>query len=96
MKSPREGSARKEGRQLVPRAWVRESTRSYVDTTDPAFGYGYYWWIGKRDGTFWARGYGGQLIAVAPTQRAVVVVASDPEQRPDTPRRLELVLRALG
>ena len=85
-----------ESGQLVPRAWVDESTQSYVDTDDPAFGYGYYWWIRKDTKTYWARGYGGQMIIVAPAKDAVIVAASDPEQRPDTPRLAQLVLRALG
>ena len=84
-----------EGRQLVPKRWVRESTRSYVATTAPGFGYGFYWWIGEATGSYWARGYGGQTIAVAPEQRAVVVALSDPAQEPDTPRLVRVLLGAL-
>jgi CubicO group peptidase (beta-lactamase class C family) len=84
------------GEQLVPEAWIRDSTRSQVATDDPAFGYGYYWWIGADTGAAWARGYGGQVIAVAPRERAVVVVGSDPANRPDTVRLVnELVLPEL-
>jgi CubicO group peptidase (beta-lactamase class C family) len=85
-----------DGQQLVPEKWLAESTRSYVETTDPAFGYGYYWWIGKENDAYWARGYGGQLIAVVPDRRAVVVVASDPSQAPDTERLMQLIVRGLG
>jgi CubicO group peptidase (beta-lactamase class C family) len=84
------------GDQLVPEAWITESTRSQVATDDPAFGYGYYWWVGADTGVAWARGYGGQVIAVAPRERAVVVVGSDPANRPDTVRLVnELVLPEL-
>src|SRR3974390_3068536 len=37
------------GHQIVPSAWVRESTQSYSQTlTDlgPGVGYGYRWWVG--------------------------------------------------
>ena len=84
------------GKQVVPQKWIDESTRSHVATDDPAFGYGYYWWIGAKTGAAWARGYGGQVIAVSPRERAVVVVGSDPAERPDTVRLVnELVLPEL-
>jgi CubicO group peptidase (beta-lactamase class C family) len=84
------------GEQVVPQQWIEESTRNHVATDDSAFGYGYYWWIERKTGAAWARGYGGQVIAVAPRQRAVVVIGSDPAQRPDTVRIVnELVLPEL-
>jgi CubicO group peptidase (beta-lactamase class C family) len=68
-------------RQLVPRAWVEESTRSSSDTG--SCGYGYMWWVaaGGRslpgvylpDGSFWAWGTRGHYLVVIPAFNLVVV-----------------------
>ena len=74
-------------RQLVPGAWVRESTQSYSDAyadRGPGLGYGYMWWIGfLRDmgaptvkvppGTFEAMGAEGQYAFVIPAYDLVIV-----------------------
>ena len=84
------------GRQLVPASWVRRSTAPHVDTDQPQIRYGYYWWIGDSTNTYAAFGYGGQVIAVAPRERAVVVWTSDPSSPPDTGSLLgDLLLPAL-
>lgn len=66
-----------EGRQVVPAAWVRESTTSHSATDRPARGYGYMWWTLPEDGfgksAALASGYGGQLLAVIPGKRLVMV-----------------------
>jgi CubicO group peptidase (beta-lactamase class C family) len=62
------------GEQVVPEAWVMESTRPHgrVD-------YGYLWWYLPQE---WggpalnALGYGGQLISIVPDANAVIVVGS--------------------
>jgi CubicO group peptidase (beta-lactamase class C family) len=74
-------------RQIVPRAWVRESTQSYSEAF-PAFetgyGYGYLWWIGfptnnaaptviVPPGTFAAMGAEGQYAFVIPAYDLVFV-----------------------
>jgi CubicO group peptidase (beta-lactamase class C family) len=63
------------GRQLVPRAWVADSTR--VDTrTDPSPRFQYCWWTGPGTGPpadFWAQGNHGQFIYVAPSRDLVLV-----------------------
>jgi CubicO group peptidase (beta-lactamase class C family) len=63
------------GRQLIPQAWVDESTR--VDTTsDPSPSYQYLWWVTPRDGQpshFSARGNLGQYIYVVPEQNLIMV-----------------------
>jgi CubicO group peptidase (beta-lactamase class C family) len=70
-----------EGRQLVPEVWVRESTKPQTSTDHlvPGGGYGYEWWTTTVDGdpAFSALGMGGQLIAVVPSRRVVVVVSCD-------------------
>ncbi|MDP9365725.1 MAG: beta-lactamase family protein [Chloroflexota bacterium] len=62
------------GRQVVPRAWVEESTRVHaaVGPAAAATGYGYFWWVGEG-GHFAARGNHGQLIFVAPDKGLVIV-----------------------
>jgi CubicO group peptidase (beta-lactamase class C family) len=82
-------------RQLVPEAWVRESTSAHVRTDDPDVGYGYLWWTGDATHTYAALGYGGQAVVVAPRERAVVAVTADAENPPDTARLVELILPAL-
>jgi len=59
------------GRQVVPQAWVEESTRADV-STDPARGYQYFWWVGEA-GHYSARGNHGQYIFVAPEKDLVIV-----------------------
>ena len=67
------------GRQIVPAAWVRESTTKQVAIPD-GFAYGYLWWVstgplstGPHKG-FLAVGFGGQMIAVLPRLDLVVVM----------------------
>ena len=66
-----------EGRQVVPAAWVRESTTPHAATDRPARGYGYMWWTLPEDGfgkgAALASGYGGQLLAIVPGKRLVMV-----------------------
>lgn len=75
------------GRQIVPRAWVRESTQSYSQAfpeLESGLGYGYLWWIGFPSnngaplvnvppGTFAAIGAEGQYAFVIPAHDLVIV-----------------------
>jgi CubicO group peptidase (beta-lactamase class C family) len=63
-----------EGRQLISRGWVEESTRPDA-TTDPSSGYQYFWWVDTPDGKnhFSARGNYGQYTYVAPEKDLVIV-----------------------
>jgi hypothetical protein len=61
-----------EGRRIVSKAWIRDSTRSRVMATE-SLRYGYQWWI-PPSGGYDARGYGGQLLWVLPKQRLVIVM----------------------
>jgi CubicO group peptidase (beta-lactamase class C family) len=72
-----------EGRQIVPRGYVRASPREQVETGyspagSPA-GYGYLWWTRKVEGyrAFYAAGYGGQFIYVIPELNLVAVIVSE-------------------
>jgi len=68
------------GEQIVPRSWVRESTRNQIgelSSRDLEFlnaRYGYQWWI--FDGAYAAIGVGGQLIFVIPDLDFVAVITS--------------------
>jgi CubicO group peptidase (beta-lactamase class C family) len=66
------------GRQVIPRTWVRAST--HVQTaTDFENPYGYFWWIdGEAAHRFYAFGNYGQYIYVAPDADTVIVrIGSD-------------------
>ena len=72
--------------QLVPAAWVADSTRLHVPAADlhgpfrnGPLGYGYYWWIPETRtapawaGSFLASGQFGQYILVLPALDTVIV-----------------------
>jgi CubicO group peptidase (beta-lactamase class C family) len=65
-------------RQIVSNAWVRESTVPRTTSRWSERQYGYGWWIRTLADTpvFYAWGYGGQFIFVAPSVRTVAVVTS--------------------
>jgi CubicO group peptidase (beta-lactamase class C family) len=66
------------GRQIVPQAWVEQSTRKHIETSRAMFntaekdGYGYFWWMNGFGG-YAAHGYGGQFIFVLPESDVVAV-----------------------
>lgn len=62
------------GKQLIPREWIRESVRKQVE--NGCFGYGYLFWRGEHasyrmDGKF------GQLSIVIPDKNAVISTAAE-------------------
>jgi len=71
------------GRQVVPAAWVRESTEPHVAASSVGRGgelaYGYLWWIPATrktapwSGSFMASGQFGQFILVLPAIDTVIV-----------------------
>lgn len=71
-----------EDKQVVPAAWVAESTRQHSlvvppDASDrPAVGYGYLWWLREQAGypSFMAVGYAGQFAYVIPDLDLIVVM----------------------
>ena len=79
------------GKQLIPAAWVAQSTTSYSPATSEVgklrCGYGYLWWteLDKRQlegadlpaGSFSARGSGGHYILVVPAWDLVIVHRMD-------------------
>ena len=84
------------GRQLVPRDWVRETTRAFTPVTemnppqrrDGPFGYGYLWWVwdgpwnaGAYRGAYTGLGAVGQHITVLPALDLVVAHKTRPGGR---------------
>ena len=63
-------------RRVLPAGWVKDATTRHAQTTSPAWGYGYQWWITNRGGVdVWAgRGFGGQYLVVIPSRDIVGVV----------------------
>jgi len=70
-----------DGRQIVPAAWVRESTTPHSATDRPGRGYGYMWWtLPENDfgkGAALASGYDGQQVAIIPSKHLVLVQTAD-------------------
>jgi CubicO group peptidase (beta-lactamase class C family) len=82
-----------DGRQIVPRDWVRQSTRAYTPRTemnperrrDGPFGYGYLWWVFDNPdlpdvyrGAYTGLGAVGQHILVMPALDLVVAHKTEP------------------
>jgi CubicO group peptidase (beta-lactamase class C family) len=92
-------------RQIIPAAWVRESTQPY-STTNRRTGYGYLWWtmaptgpsrVEAPLGTYWAEGNGGQIVFVVPAYDVVVVhVAREGSRQVRISAGLRLIERVLA
>ena len=71
--------------QVIPAAWVRESTTAYSQT-DRNARYAYLWRVRPSDetgpGVFMGIGYGGQVIAVIPSAHLIAVQTIDLRQHP--------------
>lgn len=68
-----------QNRQVVPQAWVEESTQALSEVVDmkPFDAYGYLWWVDRDDGVVWADGWGGQFMIVDARRHLVVVSRND-------------------
>jgi CubicO group peptidase (beta-lactamase class C family) len=81
------------GKQIVPRSWVKESTSVHTPRTEmnPArhrsgpFGYGYLWWVfdnpalpKEYEGAYTGLGAYGQQILVMPRLDLVIVHKTEP------------------
>lgn len=73
--------------QVVPSAWLDESTTRYSDVEAGLYeGYGYQWWLDEDFDTVWADGWAGQYLLVDRANELVMV------SRNDTGRRLGEIL----
>ena len=67
------------GSQIVPKAWVEESTAAHNGGQYDIYGsYGYQWWVKSFGGydAYFANGHGGQYIIVVPELELVTVITS--------------------
>ena len=62
------------GHQIVPAAWVEESTADHV--ADPQHEYGYLWWLDRADGYAYMAGLYGQTAVVDPGKDIVAVITA--------------------
>jgi CubicO group peptidase (beta-lactamase class C family) len=85
------------GKQVVPAAWVRRSTREHTGVGAPGQGYGYQWWVqdGPRGKAYAALGYGGQAIVVLPALDLVVVLTTVPRGETDARAIIRMILPAV-
>lgn len=69
-----------DGAQVVSRDWLDRAFRPVTASPWSGLGYGYGWFLGRASGQDYAlaRGYGGQVIAVAPSLGLTVAITSDP------------------
>jgi CubicO group peptidase (beta-lactamase class C family) len=73
------------GTAILPPMWIADSWRVRVTRSYRGFRYGYLWWIEDFGGhrTYFAWGYGGQMLFVVPTLDLVAVMTSSLTNRPD-------------
>jgi CubicO group peptidase (beta-lactamase class C family) len=64
------------GRPVLPDGWIEQATRKQVGFGNKPNGYGYQWWTGKDD-LYWGSGIFGQLLAVDPERKLVVVMLAN-------------------
>ena len=72
-----------EGRRVLSEDWIRTSWTPQAPSPWSGNMYGYGWWIRESRGhpLYFAWGYGGQMVFVAPDLRLTVVMTSDPTAR---------------
>jgi CubicO group peptidase (beta-lactamase class C family) len=100
-----------DGKQIVPRKWILESTRPYVSES-PYFEYGLYWWYRSQNDLPWwkepgegtlkeydkviALGYGGQYIFIIRDLNLVInTTASDYGNGPKARSKVPMVIEEL-
>lgn len=65
------------GRQIIPQAWLEESTQTHSRWKKRNLNYGYLWWIiDEAEHSFAALGDGGNALYVNPQKNCVVAIAS--------------------
>ena len=86
------------GTNIIPTAWVLESTTSYSDAGGGS-GYGYFWWINDWPGVsephYTAKGALGKNLVVFPSKELVVVYMNHTDYPDDSTSVPEAELRRL-
>ncbi len=80
------GGGRWRGRQIVPQAWIAQSTHRHVENAWGRSGYGYFWYRGGLiSGQHVVRGsgYGGQEILVLPDDDLAITILAGNYNDPD-------------
>jgi len=75
-----------QGKQIVPAAWIAESTVASAPKFTGEMGYGYQWWMpaGAKPGVFHAQGVYGQYIYIDKNRNVVIATnAADKQFRAD-------------
>jgi CubicO group peptidase (beta-lactamase class C family) len=75
-----------DGQQIIPVEYVQASIRPY-NKTHQGIGYGYCWYLPRYHGydSFWAIGFGGQIIACFPDLDVVVAMTAQPDEDAPSP-----------
>ena len=68
------------GITVLSEGWVAQSFEQQTRSRWSGLGYGFGWFLGRSEGTDYAlaRGYGGQIICVAPNVGLTLAITSDP------------------
>ncbi len=92
----RQGGRSLDGKQIVPEAWVRES--SNYDKARGGGSRGYMWphWGGVESGNYTAAGFGHQRVGVAPSMNLVGVRFGNDPVDTVSPAEWEAVMDAVG
>lgn len=64
-----------DGREIVSKKWIQESTKEHSQWQKLSLSYGYLWWVEKENG-FFAMGDGGNVIYVNKKKNLVISIAS--------------------
>jgi CubicO group peptidase (beta-lactamase class C family) len=69
-----------QGQQVLSADWMRAALSPRSRSPFSGLDYGYGWFLGRGDGTRFAlaRGYGGQVICIAPERELSLIITSDP------------------
>ena len=97
------GNGRLEGRRIVPRQWVRRTTRTNILGTGAwgeleSWGYGYWWWTGggpQMPRIYFALGYGGQFLINVPILKMTIVATADGRYAPQEANDHEMAILGL-
>jgi CubicO group peptidase (beta-lactamase class C family) len=71
-----------DGKRVLPKSWVTESWQPRTASPHTGDSYGYGWYMRPMRGhtVYYAWGFGGQMVYVAPSLGLTVVITSDPTE----------------